>query len=193
MSDNVNTILQAFLPDYSIKMYVREIAIVTSINRQTVSETLKVMENERLLDSKISGRQKIYFLNSKNQLTKLKVINAENTMRMAILNKRIISTLIKYLDMTSTVIIFGSYAKGTERKDSDIDLLIISDEKYDFERFEKETGKNIQAIYMKSDEFINGFFQKDPLISEIVKDHICLKNTETFVDILWEVNYGKIY
>ncbi|NOQ55920.1 MAG: ArsR family transcriptional regulator [Nanohaloarchaea archaeon] len=193
MSDNTNKILQAFLSDYSTKMYVREIAKTIGLNRQTVSETLKMMEKERLLNSKISGRQKTYSLNYRNQLTKLKIINVENTMRMNTITKRTISTLMNYLDTTSTIILFGSYAKCTERKDSDIDLLIISDKISNLERFEKETGKTIQAIYMKPEEFIDGFFRKDPLISEIVNNHICLKNTETFVDILWEANYGKTY
>ena len=82
MSDNVNTILQVFLPEYSRKIHVREIARLTGINRQTVSEILKSMENERLVDSEIVGRQKLYFLNFRNMLTKLRINNTENTIRM---------------------------------------------------------------------------------------------------------------
>jgi len=26
---------------------------------------------------------------------------------------------------------------------------------------------------------------------EIAKNHVCLQNTEAFVDFLWEANYGK--
>ena len=191
MSENTNKILQAFLPDYSINLYVREIAKIIGLNRQTVSETLNLMERNRLLNSKISGRQKTYSLNFRNQLTKLNMINAENTMRMNIYKKRTISTLMTYVDKSTTIILFGSYAKGTERKDSDIDILILSDKKYDFKRFEKETGKTIQVIYMSYEVFLDGFFRKEPLILEIVNTHICLKNTEFFVELLWEANYGK--
>ena len=193
MSDNVNTILQVFLPEYSRKIHVREIARLTGINRQTVSEILKSMENERLVDSEIVGRQKLYFLNFRNMLTKLRINNTENTIRMNMCKNRTISILMKSLDISSPVVLFGSYAKGTERKDSDIDLLILSNKKYNPERFEKETGKKTHIFHMKPKEFVEGFFRKDTLIAEIVKSHVCLRNTEAFVDLLWEVNYGKRY
>ena len=191
MSDNINMILRVFLSEYCRRIHVRGIARLTGMNRQTASETLKSMENERLLDSEIVGRQKIYFLNFRNVLTKLRIINAENTIRMNICQNRTIAVLIKYLDIPFPVVLFGSYAKGTERKDSDIDLLIISNKKHNFERFEKETGKKTHIFYMKPEEFAEGFFRKDTLIAEIVKNHVCLRDTEAFVDLLWEINYGK--
>lgn len=170
---------------------MREIARTVCMNRQTASEILKLMEKERLMDSEIVGRQKMYFLNFSNMLTKLRMINAENVIRMNMCRNRTISTLMKSLDTSSMVVLFGSYAKSTERKDSDVDLLIIPKKKHDFERLEKEIGKRIQVFYMEPKEFIEGFFRKDSLIAEIAKNHVCLRDTEAFVDILWEGNYGK--
>lgn len=49
------------------------------------------------------------------------------------INKEILNSINKYVKEikkkynVSTIILFGSYAKGTENEDSDIDIAIVSD------------------------------------------------------------------
>ena len=87
------------------------------------------------------------------------------------------------------IILFGSYAKKTFQEDSDIDLFYqgqITDK-------EIETVKNIGKIYGKTinikkstlKKFESGLRGKDPLIIEIIKNHIILQNPEQFINSLW--------
>jgi predicted nucleotidyltransferase len=46
------------------------------------------------------------------------------------LKNKIIKVLMPYLDKIYSVILYGSYARGEEKIDSDIDLLIISNERF---------------------------------------------------------------
>ncbi len=193
MSGKVDKILQAFLPDYGKKLHVRQIARMVKINRQTASETLSSMERARILDSEISGRQKLYFINGNNVKAKIHLQNAENLTKSELCERNpFFLRLVEFIDASSVAVLFGSYAKGIEKKDSDIDLLVITDNKeQDFGIFEKEMGKTVQAFRMNRKEFLERFFRKDHLVVEAVKDHVCLKNAECFVDIVWEACYGR--
>ena len=50
------------------------------------------------------------------------------------INKKVMESIIKYKEKISqhynitAIILFGSYAKGTENEDSDIDIAVISDD-----------------------------------------------------------------
>ncbi len=60
-------------------------------------------------------------------------------------------------DETDAVIVFGSYAKGIERKESDIDVLIVSDEKEKLETtiisLKRRYGLRLHTIIVPRSEF----------------------------------------
>jgi predicted nucleotidyltransferase len=87
-----------------------------------------------------------------------------------------------------SVVLFGSYAKGTETKDSDIDILSISKTKNGFDRLVRDIyskyGKEINMIAMTPDDFRR---QKDEaLIKEIIKEHYILFGFEKFVSLVFK-------
>lgn len=52
--------------------------------------------------------------------------------------------------MPSTIVLFGSYAKGEDIEDSDIDIFVeCSKEGVDLSKFEKELNRNIQLHFKK--------------------------------------------
>ena len=79
-----------------------------------------------------------------------------------ILAKDILSSIkrtVKLVDPTATVILYGSYARGDNDKDSDIDLLILVDKprltpqeskkiKYPLYEIEFETGQIISPLVL---------------------------------------------
>ena len=188
--DNIQKVLTAFLPDYSAKMHVRQIARVINMNRQTASATLKKMEQARIMDSEIEGRNKLYFINKSSPKTKILLENAENAKKLDICKKKEISRLIDYLDEGAVVLLFGSYAKGNERASSDIDILFIGRGKKNLGTFEKETAREVQIFKMSEKQFLGKLLRKDHLVIEAVRNHVCLRNTERFVDLMWRANYG---
>jgi len=74
------------------------------------------------------------------------------------------------------IVLFGSYAKGLAKKDSDIDIYI--------ETKDRKVKKNVEEIYSKINVKIGTFDPKSPLIKEIIKDHVIVKGIERFYDLL---------
>ena len=72
------------------------------------------------------------------------------------------------------IILFGSYAKGLARKDSDIDIYI--------ETKNRNVKKEIEDIHTKINVKIGTFDSNSSLIKEIIKDHIIIKGIEDFYD-----------
>lgn len=91
----------------------------------------------------------------------------------------------RYADLISSkyqienVILFGSYAKGTNHVDSDIDLAII------FKSIDDIIDMQIELMKMRTDDdlmiephpfSLSDFQASNPVVSEILKNGIELKN-----------------
>ena len=190
MSENIDSVMTAFLPDFGAKLHVREIARLVKMNRQTASETLKKMEGERILDSQTEGRNKLYFINKASPKAKILIQNAENRKKLDICAKRReISRLVEYLDGSGVALLFGSYTKGIERESSDIDIMLIGRGK-DFGAFKKETGREVHVFEMEKKQFLGKLAKKDHLVIEAVRNHVCLRNAEKFIELMWRSVYG---
>lgn len=96
-----------------------------------------------------------------------------------------IKIAIKYADSISSkyqienVILFGSFAKGTNHEDSDIDLAII------FKSIDDIIDMQIELMKMRTDDdlmiephpfSLSDFQSSNPVVSEILKTGIELKN-----------------
>ncbi len=87
-----------------------------------------------------------------------------------------------------SLIVFGSYAKGTETAHSDLDLLIIAQSRELGEEIERiisaETiflKTKVHAIVLAEAEFTAGLKEKKPSIAtEAIKNHIIIAGTEAF-------------
>ncbi len=85
-----------------------------------------------------------------------------------------------------SIVLFGSYAKGTATKESDIDILLIIKIKSGIDKVTKEAyakyGKEVNTVVMTSDDLKK---QKDKaLIKEVIKDHYVLHGVEKFVNLV---------
>ena len=85
----------------------------------------------------------------------------------------------QYRDILKTtgeelIVLFGSYAKGLEKKDSDIDIYI--------ETKSRNVKQVVEEIHSKINVKIGTFDIKSPLIKEIIKDHVILRGIEVFYD-----------
>jgi predicted nucleotidyltransferase len=70
-------------------------------------------------------------------------------------------------------ILFGSYAKGLAKQDSDIDIYIDTTNK---------TKKELEALDTKLSIKIGKFNSSSLLAKEIIKNHIILKGVEEFYE-----------
>ena len=183
-------IIGLYRNDYQIFLHMREIARKTDVDVKAIQLQLKRLENANILLSVLKGKNKEYRLNLNNFLTKYYLVMAETFSTVNCLDnnfqiKKIISEINNKID--GIIILYGSFSKGYATEESDIDIFIITDKRFD-KSLTEEVGSIIgRHISIKSStrkQFLDGLKTSDPLISEVALGHMTLKGIDDFCDIL---------
>jgi len=189
-------ILSLYRNNYKTSLHLREIARQTNVDVKAIQLQLKKLENTNIIIGTTKGRNKEYTLNLNNYTTKYYIILAETFTTINYLTKNYeIKKLITETEnqLGNSTILFGSYAKEETTEESDIDLLIITDKKPDTNAI-KEAGKLInREINVKTtteEQFSKGLMNSDPLIKEVIANHIILKGIDNTCNIMWQY-YAK--
>src|SRR3989344_5038676 len=140
-------ILEKFLGDFNKEIYGREIIGKVSMSQKAIALALDRLEKEGILASRKSGNIKYFRLNLENSEIKDIIISSEIKRKIIFLKKnKKLANLLRY--DTRMVGIFGSYAKGTQKEDSDIDMFIIGKrEKEDYDKKGKLFDLEISIKY----------------------------------------------
>lgn len=197
-------IISLYLSDYNRKIHLREIARLLNANHRTIALTLQKLERKNIMSSEVIGKNKFYSLNLDNISTKEYITCTESVQKMKLLEKyfifkKLVTQLSASLEsntITPSIILFGSYAKGTGEKESDIDLLLFKDKKENeltikIKEFAKQYNKTIQIQQATREQFEAGLREKDPLVIEIVNHHILLSNNQFFIEMLWRYAHER--
>ncbi len=167
-----------------------ELSKATKVPYATFYRTIQEMKD--LVKIRAVGKSKIVSLNTDNTAIKSYLtISSEEEKKEFLKKQPIVSKIASELDTKDTVVLFGSYAKGSERENSDIDLLIISkkgDKSLSFLKYELLFKKKINPIFITKSELVRMLRDKDENVGkQALKSHIILSNPESF----WEsVLYG---
>jgi predicted nucleotidyltransferase len=165
-------------PDESF--FVRQIALILKEDPTNVSREMAKLEELGILKSKRNGNLKHFQANQNLPFFKelkglvLKTTGVAGQIR-ASMGK---FTGIEY------AFIFGSYAKGEEKADSDVDLLIIGDVDIDrldsnLGKLEKILGREINSVLYNMKEFKSKRKDKDGFLMDVLGgDKIMLTGTE---------------
>ena len=189
-------ILSLFRSNYKTAFYLREIARQIQVDAKAVSIQLKRLEEANIITSILKGKNKEYSLKLGNYLSLYYLVLAEAYTTIDYLDrnfdvKKLVSETADNLGKTA--ILFGSFAKGNMTQESDIDIIIIDDKKPDLRAF-KEVGsllsRQISIKFMTEQQFSNGLILNDPLIMEVVANHIILKGIDNLCNMLWRY-YAK--
>lgn len=157
--------------------HLRNIARMLKASHSTVLRKLNILLKNNVLDYKVEGKNKIFFIKN-NLQAKNYIFNAERYKLIKLLKKYphlniIIDDIIKKT-RGKIVILFGSYAKFIAKKDSDIDIYIDTND----EKIKRE----VESINSKIKVKIGSFDESSLLIKEIIKNHINLKGVEDFYE-----------
>lgn len=186
-------IISLFRSGYLAQFHVREMAKLIKKNHVTLLPHLKALYKDKILIPRTVGKNKLYSLNfeniiAKNYLTLSETVETTTFLEQVFLIKRITKEIFN-LNLSGTILLFGSYAKKTFYEDSDIDIFylgaITDKEIQNIKNIGKTYGKNINVKKATLKNFELGLRKKDPLIIEIIKNHIILQNPEQFVNALW--------
>lgn len=157
--------------------HLRGVARQLKESPSTILRKLEVLREKNVLDYKKEGRNKVFFI-KKNLQAKNYVFNAERYKLMRLLDEYpelgiIIEDVLKK-NKDRLIVLFGSYAKFTAKKDSDIDVYV--------ETRDKTAKADIEMIHSRLNVKIGDFDPDSELIKEIIKDHIILRGVEEFYE-----------
>jgi len=173
--DNIE--LEIILTLMRNESHVRGIAKQLNLPHSSVLRKLNRLRDENALDFKKEGKNKIFFIRKTVQ-AKNYVFSAENYK----LNKMMkqypeLSVIIDSMQKTcreKLILLFGSYAKGTAKRDSDIDIYI--------ETNDRKAKEKAESLHSKINAKIGDFELDSPLIKEIIKNHLIIKGLEEFYE-----------
>lgn len=187
--NNKLEIISLFRGNYKARFYLREISTVSKMPLKTCQNTLSNLEKAKILKSKIEGKNKYFSLNLENIKTKSYLQQAEIYQTDLFIEKYPqFKIFLKSLETTVPIVVFGSFAKFTADKNSDLDLLIISNKELKLP-FHLLPFKPHQ-INMSEKTFLKAINQQEDLIKEVEENHIILNNHSFYVNIIWRY-YGK--
>jgi len=187
--NNELEVISLFRCNYKAKLYLREISRRSGLPLKTCQKTLSHLEKAKVLKAHIEGRNKYFSLNLENIKTKSYLQQAEIYQTDRFVEKYPqFKIFLKELRTTVPIIVFGSFAKFTADKNSDLDLLIISNREIVLP-FHLLPFKPHQ-ITMTEKTFIKALEKHEELIKEIESNHIILNNHSFYISVMWEY-YGK--
>ncbi|MFH1359012.1 MAG: nucleotidyltransferase domain-containing protein [archaeon] len=189
IKNNELKVVSLFSANYKIRFYLREISKLLKLPLKTCQDVLLKLENNKILKSKTEGKNKYFFLNLENIKTKLYLLQAEIYKTDLFLNKYPqLKIFLKSLKTTIPIIVFGSFAKFTSDKYSDLDLLIITNKKIELPYY--LLPYKIHDINISENTFIKSLNKGEELIKEVEENHIILNNHSFYIDVIWGY-YGK--
>ncbi|MBI4451444.1 nucleotidyltransferase domain-containing protein [Candidatus Woesearchaeota archaeon] len=169
---------------------MHELSKLVKIPYATFYRTIKTLSD--LIVKTKAGKATLIQLNKQNPLTKHYLIISSKEEKDEYLKKQsVIKKISDELPLGQySVILFGSYAKGTQTAKSDADILVINEKgerKPDFSRYETIFQVRISPIYVTQQEFTAMLKESEENVGkQALKNHIILYNPELF----WNMVYG---
>jgi len=186
-------ILSLYRTIYTTNLHARAMAKKLNVSHVTLLPHLRQLERNKILLSNKVGKNKEYLLNPSNSLTKRYLEITEEFATIDYLAKNFlmkrISDRLASLELTPSLVLFGSYAKDYSTEASDIDLFHLGrlqqNQQSKIKECGKIYGKEINIKTSSAENFHNGLRTGDTLIREIVENHIILENPGAFVNQVW--------
>ena len=155
--------------------YVNHIARRLKVGAGSVSNFVNKAAKEGLLVKKVVGNIHLYQLNCDIAfIRQFKILNL--LLRIEKIN--LINDLLKSDDSIISIVLYGSYAEGTNDEKSDIDIIAISDKKINFQNVlqiaEGRLKKNINAEVFSLSEWKKSSTENKVFYESVKKSNIVL-------------------
>lgn len=172
-----NIELEAILVLLRGESHLRNIARAIEAPHSTVLRKLNNLAKENVLDYRKEGKNRVFTI-KRNLQAKNYVLNAERYKLIKVLQRYpelnvIAEDVLNKID-EKIIILFGSYAKFSAKKSSDIDIYIDTNN--------RKIKEEVESINSRIRVKIGKFDMSSMLIREIVKNHVILKGAEDFYE-----------
>ena len=185
MANETIEILKLLISSKEEAFSIRKISQLRGINYKSAYIALKFLAKEKIVDLKKMGNTIICtFNNNFNDL----VFRAEFLRREDLFKNKdflIIHNRLSELKFPFIALLFGSYAKGTAKKHSDIDILTIGGNEEELEKVTSLLPDKIHLTSVSYESFIRMVKSKDmSVVSEALKKNIPLIGIEEYYRLI---------
>lgn len=128
------------------QFHIRELARLTKLSSTGVIKIVAKLKKERLLTSKKERMVELVSLNKNEKVSALKrAHNFESLFKCGL-----VSYLREKYEEPEAIVVFGSYADGTDISASDIDIAVISkaEKNTNLKSFEKKLARRINLLVL---------------------------------------------
>ena len=183
ITENGLQIISLFTNGFDREYYIREVEKLLKISPRTAQLILEDLENKGIIESKVKGKIKSYKLKinelSNRYLTFVEQYKSIAFMEKNLLVKEVIEKIGHFIDGIG--VIFGSCAKGTSNKESDLDIFVAGEyNKEEIKKISRNLGIEISIKCYPLKTFEKNV-NHDIFLKEILKSHIVFKDMELFI------------
>ena len=168
-------VLEYFLIYPTEKTYLKELAKKLQISPRSVKIYCDIFDKEGIIIREIKGNMHIFKTNNDN-------FRVREMKRTYFINLLADLNIEKIAEECASIAIYGSYASGTYDEKSDIDILIIGNEK-NVKRelvvdIMKKTDKEIQLNVISIIKWEKLKKENDYFVKNIIRNHVLIKGAE---------------
>lgn len=162
-------ILPYLLLNPEAELYLNEMVVKFGVDRGNLVKKLEEWRSEGILQKKKRGNLSLYRVNKTHPLYKeLRVIIEKEFGLEEVLRRE-----LKQISGVKQAYIFGSYASGKLRPESDVDVLVVGshramDVQRRLARLQKKFDREINVVDMTEQEFKKKQTTKDPLVIRVL-------------------------
>ncbi len=193
MDDASKKIINLIFRHYDDYLTMRSISKNINVPLSVVSKKIAVLLEEGVVSYKEIGRSKILMLNLMNSTTYFTLLEAEAYESQVFLSshsqfKLFFNELYGMKTGFELVLLFGSFASGLNKIDSDIDVLTVGS--FDQPLPQYVLSNKLHHIRMDDKTFNKNINEKSDFIKEILKNHVVLLGHSFFIGEMISM-YGK--
>jgi len=167
-------VLSLFFMNPDDVYYLRQISRITGIGMGALQRELKLLVEGGIVSRVVRGRQVLYNANKTCAIfDELKSIVIK-TVGVGDILKAALTPLV---DLINIGLIYGSFAAGKEKRESDIDVLIVGDISFEkvvsvFDEAQKITGREINPVVYPVGEFRSKLVNDHHFLTAVVEEPV---------------------
>ena len=186
ITENHLQVLSLFTNGFDREYYIRETEKLLGISPRTAQLILGDLEDKGILESSMRGKIRTYTLR-RNGLSRMYIALVEQYKAITFLEKKpMIREVTEKISpfIRGIGVIFGSYAKGAETEDSDLDIFVAGEyDKSGVKKISETYGIEINVKCYPLKTFEKNL-ARDTLLKEVLKNHVVFLNSEQFTEMV---------
>jgi len=169
-----NKLIKVIFEDPERRFHIRELARETKSHPNTVTKIVNNLAKENIVNKKKNIHEvEISLKLESKEYKKKKILFNLNS----IYNSEILEELLEFYNKPRGIVLFGSYLRGEDSKESDIDFVVITNNKNkpNVEKYEKRLKRKIHVLNVGEKEKISNEFYNNIINGYVLYGYLELK------------------